>query len=100
MRGQFSGRVRVRSFRNTTGSVTPTVTPERSHAWRVHATGSKPGGRPPRACAGGLRDEDVGEVFLVLGAAAMLVMADRYTPQTTTSSAMNAYELLYVLWTA
>lgn len=52
----------------------PTCTPERSHAWRVHATGSNPdgrpfGARPRRTPAEGVREVSAGVVPLTRGRA-------------------------------
>lgn len=77
----MSDRVRVRSFDNATGSVTANVTPDRSHAWRVNASASKPGGSLPGACAT-RRDRvstrlEVGTYGELLMLFAMVSMQDR-----------------------
>lgn len=99
--GQRSGRVRTRSFASVTGSATPTGTPERSHACRVHATGSNPGGKPLGARLCRSRAEGVTGVSGVL-CAAVIVIPDRCAQQTTTSSGHRVMQALHVglLWIA
>lgn len=65
------------------GSLTPTGTPERSQASRVHATTLKPGGRPLRAWPSRSRAEGFTVLLGVLGAAVVAFIADRYAPQNT-----------------
>lgn len=80
-----------------TGSLTPTSTPERSQASRVHAATLKPGGRPLRAWPSRSRAEGFTVLLGVLGTAVVAFIADRYAPQTTICSTNDRVKALHVV---
>lgn len=93
------GRVSTRSFDSATGSVIANVTPDRSHASRVNASASNPGGSPPGACT--WRRVCIGGGFVVAGVlldgmSVMVSIPDSCALQTTTSSGPLAFVVLYV----
>lgn len=95
---QVLGRVSTRSFDKATGSVIANVTPDRSHASRVNASASKPGGSPPGACVR-IRDEVrtslLWAAFGLLAVSLIVFINNRCATQTPTSSIHLKLDLLY-----